>query len=51
MNSISLSSFAASLMSAGPHRDIPEEQRIFAPFIGDWDLIVKWFDEGGQDHA
>jgi hypothetical protein len=48
MGSTSLSPFAAALVSAGPHRDIPDEQRIFAPFIGDWDLIVKWFDETGR---
>jgi hypothetical protein len=48
MNSTPLSLFASSLMSAAPHRDIPEEQRIFTPFIGDWDLIVRWFDEAGR---
>ncbi|MGE0005264.1 MAG: hypothetical protein AB7S92_06700 [Parvibaculaceae bacterium] len=48
MSRTPLPPFAASLLSAGPHRDIPEEQRIFAPFIGDWDLIVSWFDEAGR---
>jgi hypothetical protein len=41
-------SFATSLISDGSHPDIPAEQRIFAPFIGDWDLIVSWFDEAGK---
>jgi hypothetical protein len=41
-------SFALSLISSGPHPDIPAEQRIFAPFIGNWDLIVSWFDETGR---
>jgi hypothetical protein len=41
------SSFAASLINADSHPDIPAEHRIFAPFIGDWDLIVSWFDEKG----
>ena len=41
-------SFAAALINAGPHDDIPEEQRIFAPFIGSWDLVVSWFDEAGN---
>ena len=41
-------SFAASLISSGPHPDIPGEQQIFSPFIGDWDLIVSWFDETGR---
>jgi hypothetical protein len=49
MNRSSLfSPFVASLVSAEPHVDIPEDQRIFTPFIGDWDLIVKWYDEAGK---
>jgi hypothetical protein len=48
MNQSLLSSFADSLVSAGPHSDIPEEHRIFTPFIGDWDLVVSWFDETGK---
>ena len=48
MSRTTLPPFADSLISAGPHPDIPEAQRIFAPFIGDWDLIVKWFDETGK---
>jgi hypothetical protein len=48
MSKTPLSLFASSLISAAPHRDIPKEQRIFAPFIGDWDLIVKWYDEAGE---
>jgi hypothetical protein len=48
MNKAPLSPFADSLISATPHTDIPEEQRIFSPFIGDWDLIVKWYDETGK---
>ena len=47
MNKAPLSPFADSLVSAAPHADIPENQQIFAPFIGDWDLIVKWYDEKG----
>jgi hypothetical protein len=45
MNEASSPLFAASLISAGPHPDLPEEQQLFAPFIGDWDLIVSWFDD------
>lgn len=41
-------SFTASLISAGPHHAIPSEQQIFAPFIGSWDLLVRWFDEAGK---
>jgi hypothetical protein len=48
MDKAPLSPFAQSLFSAAPHAEIPEEQRIFAPFIGDWDLIVKWYDEAGR---
>src|SRR5687767_12872272 len=40
--------FADALISQGPHPDIPVEHRIFAPFIGDWDLVVSWFDEAGK---
>lgn len=45
---ISPVTFAASLLSEGPHPAIPSEQQIFAPFIGSWDLIVRWFDEAGK---
>ncbi|MGE4249688.1 MAG: hypothetical protein AB7F09_09860 [Parvibaculaceae bacterium] len=48
MTKASFSPFAGSLISDGPHKDIPEGQRIFAPFIGDWDLVVSWFDETGK---
>jgi hypothetical protein len=40
--------FSAALISDGPHPDIPPEHQIFAPFIGDWNLIVQWFDETGH---
>ncbi len=40
--------FAAVLCSDGPHLALPEAQRIFAPFIGSWDLIVRWFDAQGE---
>lgn len=46
--SISSTAFAASLLSDGPHPAIPAEQQIFAPFIGSWDLTVRWFDEAGD---
>lgn len=46
--SISPAAFAASLLSDGPHPAIPPEQQIFVPFIGSWDLIVRWFDEAGK---
>lgn len=28
---------------AQPHPDIPADQRIFSPFIGNWDLTVTWY--------
>jgi hypothetical protein len=40
--------FVQSLISEAAHKDIPAEHRIFAPFIGDWDLVVSWFDEAGK---
>jgi hypothetical protein len=39
--------FSEVLVSAGPHPDLPAEQQIFAPFVGSWDLLVTWYDEGG----
>jgi hypothetical protein len=41
-------SFAQALLTDGSHPSIPSEQRIFAPFIGSWDLLVRWFDEDGK---
>ena len=38
--------FARALQSSGP--SVPEHAQIFAPFIGDWDLIVRWYDESGS---
>ena len=34
------------LVSPGPHSDIPQEARIFVPFIGGWDLIITWRQAG-----
>lgn len=48
MTSRSAAPFAEALLSDGPHPSIPPEQRIFAPFIGSWDLLVRWFDEDGK---
>ena len=36
---------AESLVSPGPHPDIPVSDLIFAPFIGSWDLRVTWYAE------
>lgn len=27
---------------------LPEPAQIFAPFIGSWDLVVRWYDEAGH---
>lgn len=48
MASLTSNQLADALLSDGPHPDIPPEQRIFAPFIGSWDLTVRWFDEAGK---
>ena len=37
---------AESLVSVGPHPDIPVSDLIFTPFIGSWDLRVTWYAEG-----
>lgn len=48
MASLSDIPFAEALLSDGPHERIPPEQQIFAPFIGSWDLVVRWYDEVGK---
>ena len=48
MTSRSTLPFAEALLSDGPHPSIPPDQRIFAPFIGSWELLVRWFDEEGR---
>ncbi len=39
--------FVDALVSDTPHPDVPAEARIFEPFIGSWNLVVRWFDERG----
>jgi hypothetical protein len=39
-------SFAEALVSN--ESTLPEHVQIFAPFIGGWDLLVRWFDEQGK---
>jgi hypothetical protein len=40
--------FAGCLVSDGPSPDLPSHARIFAPFVGSWDLVVSWFDENSR---
>lgn len=40
--------FAAALLSSGPNTEVPAKDQIFAPFIGSWDLVVRWHDAAGQ---
>jgi hypothetical protein len=46
MASDDLELFCRALVSDGP--SLPRPAQIFAPFIGSWDLTVRWFDAGGQ---
>jgi hypothetical protein len=39
--------FADVLVSASPHPDIPPDARIFEPFIGSWNLVVRWHGADG----
>ena len=39
--------FASALIADAPHPSIPEDRRIFEPFVGAWDLVVSWWDEAG----
>jgi hypothetical protein len=41
-----LSRFADALLSERPA--VPEDAQLFAPMVGSWDLIVRWFDEAGK---
>lgn len=40
--------FTDALLSEVPHPTIPQDNRIFEPFIGSWTLVVRWFDEDGR---
>ena len=39
--------FTDALLSNGPHAGITHD--LFAPLIGDWTLIVTWFNENGEE--
>lgn len=39
--------FAAALLSRGPGPEVPAKDQIFAAFIGDWELVVRWHDAAG----
>ena len=45
MSSEAERTFARALQSGSS--SLPERAQIFAPFIGSWDLVVRWFDEAG----
>jgi hypothetical protein len=34
------------LASDGPHPGLAKHKQIFAPFVGSWDLDVKWYADG-----
>lgn len=40
--------FTHALLSPAPHADIPDDQRIFEPFIGSWVLDVRWYGPGEE---
>lgn len=35
--------FTSALISPSASMDVPDEHRIFEPFIGSWALVVRWF--------
>ena len=41
--------FSEALVSDHAHSSIPEDERIFEPFIGTWDLRVRWYANGKVD--
>src|SRR5215510_7315277 len=40
--------FAELMVADGPRPEYAEAFRPFAPLIGSWDLVVKWYDETGE---
>lgn len=40
--------FVEALLSETVDATIPAADRIFDPFIGSWDLVVRWFDAAGR---
>ena len=46
MGSETKSAFSRALISDGP--SLPDHAQLFAPFIGSWDLIVRWYDKAGK---
>ena len=40
------SAFCRALRSDAP--SLPDHAQIFAPFIGSWDLVVRWYGEAGR---
>jgi hypothetical protein len=36
--------FTEALLATAPHPDIPPEHRLFEPFVGSWNIVVRWFD-------
>ncbi len=39
--------FIDRLVSEAASPDIPEDQRLFEPLVGSWDLVVTWYDRAG----
>lgn len=40
--------FLEALISPAAHADVPDDQRIFEPFIGSWALVVRWYGPDGN---
>lgn len=40
--------FVQALLSEQASPDLSNETRIFEPFIGSWQLVVRWFDASGR---
>lgn len=36
------------LFASGPHPDFEEELNLFGQFTGDWDMVVKFFNDSGD---
>ncbi|WP_196260862.1 hypothetical protein [Pelagibacterium limicola] len=40
--------FLDALISPSAHIEVPDNQRIFEPFLGSWALVVRWYGRDGN---
>jgi hypothetical protein len=40
--------FSELLLASEPHADVADEMMLFGSFVGEWDMQVEFFDQGGS---